>query len=155
MHQLCAASAYIGSEASQSNPVNSLGRSKSISTNARSTANISPQESKMASKKKTLKRTTLKNDGIYFFGRNTSKKKREIKKQRQARKKKREDRFHDELFSASWNPGYAAEVRQDTARKKRARRARKIQPCLEGTEMGMADSRSASDQGDLKGFIIF
>ena len=151
MHQLCAASTYIGSEGSQSNPVNFLGRSKSISTNARSTANIASQESKKASKKKKLKRQASKNDGVFFFGRNTSKKKREIRKQRQARKQKREDLFHDEMFSASWNQGYAAEVRQDQARKRRARRARRIQPCLEGTEMGMTDSQSASDQGDLWG----
>ena len=121
-----------------------------MSNNNISTTNSTPQESNMSSMKKKTKRDSIETTSGFSFGSSKSKT-REIRKQRQARKQKREDLFHDEMFSASWNQGYAAEVRQDQARKRRARRARRIQPCLEGTEMGMTDSQSASDQGDLWG----
>ena len=110
------------------------------------TTNSSPQESDMSSKKNKTKRDSIETTSGFSFGSSKSKT-REIRKQRQAKKEKRDSQFRDQMFSASWNPDYATQIRKDNMRKRRERRRRRIQPFLEDTEIGIRNDRSNPDPG--------
>ena len=64
-----------------------------------------------------------------------------------ASKEKRDSQFRDQMFSASWNPDYATQLRKDNMRRKRERRRRRIQPFIEDSEIGIRNDRSNPDQG--------
>ena len=117
-----------------------------MSNNNISTTNSAPQESNMSSKKKQTKRDSIETTSGFSFGSSKSKT-REIRKERQARKEKRDSQFRDQMFSASWNPDYATQIRKDNMRKRRQRRRRRIQPFLEDTEMRIRNDRSNPDPG--------
>ena len=128
------------------NHVNSSGSSKPVSNKFDNTTNRSPQESSMSSKKKNTKRDSIETTSGFSFGVSKSKT-REIRKQRQARKDKRDSAFRDQMFSASWNPDYATQIRKDNMRRRRERRKRRIQPFLEDIEIGIRNDRSNPDPG--------
>ena len=117
-----------------------------MSNNNISTTNSTPQESNMSSMKKKTKRDSIETTSGFSFGSSRSKA-REQRKQMQARKEKRDSQFRDQMFSASWNPDYATQIRKDNMRKRRERRRRRIQPFLEDTEIGIRNDRSNPDPG--------
>ena len=117
-----------------------------MSNNNISTTKGSPQESNMSSKKKKTKRDSIETTSGFSFGSSRSKT-REQRKQRQARKEKRDSQFRDQMFSASWNPDYATQIKKDNMRRKRERRRRRIQPFIEDSEIGIRNDRSNPDSG--------